>query len=68
MDWFAVAGSWRKFNHQVELNVRSAVTNIIRTKNGIVSGGALGVDYITAEAAMATGNRRRQLRVIIPTR
>ncbi len=43
------------------------MTDVIRTKNGIVSGGALGVDYIATEAAMATGNRRRQLRVIIPT-
>ena len=45
MQWTAISGSWRKHNAQVLADVRSAVAAILDDDGGIVTGGALGVDY-----------------------
>ena len=67
MRWFAVAGSQENPSRRVELDVHSAVTDVVKSKNAIVSSGGLGVNYLATEAAMAAVDRRQRLRVIIPT-
>lgn len=45
MKWIAIAGTWRNINEQVEKDVRQEVSALIQEGNGIVTGGALGVDF-----------------------
>lgn len=64
MKWVAIAGGWRKTNSQVENDIRKTVRDIVSHGDGIVSGGALGVDYIaTSEVLLADG----KLKIIIPS-
>jgi hypothetical protein len=64
MKWIAIAGGWRKTNTQVENDVRQTVKEIMSNGNGIVSGGALGVDYIATDEALRLNG---QLKIIIPS-
>lgn len=64
MKWVAIAGGWRKTNSQVENDIRKTVRDVVSHGDGIVSGGALGVDYIaTSEVLLADG----KLKIIIPS-
>jgi len=67
MKWIAISGSWRKTNEQVESDVRKVVREIITSGNGIVSGGALGVDYIAIDEALILNPSATQIRIYLPT-
>jgi len=64
--WIGISGSWRTINQ----NLVDDVTNIIRYTTcegiGILTGGALGVDYIATEVILREGNAKKQLRVSLP--
>ncbi|MCM2339406.1 MAG: DNA-protecting protein DprA [Burkholderiales bacterium] len=64
MKWIAVAGSWRKTNSQIKEDILKTVDEIISAGNGIVSGGALGVDYIATERTLELDGK---LKIIIPS-
>jgi len=49
MIWYAISGSWRTINKEVEKDVRLIVKKIIKKGDGIITGGALGVDYIATQ-------------------
>jgi hypothetical protein len=44
MKWTAIAGSWRHTNFDIEIKVRDEVRSLLALGNGLVSGGALGID------------------------
>ena len=67
MKWVGISGSWRKTNEQVEADVRRVVREIITSGNGIVTGGALGVDYIATDEALRLNPSASQIRVHLPT-
>mgnify|MGYP001569622447 CR=1 FL=1 len=67
MKWIGISGSWRKINEQVESDVRRVVRDIILSGEGIVSGGALGVDYIATDEALRLNPSATQIRVYLPT-
>ncbi|MBS3071903.1 DNA-processing protein DprA [Candidatus Pacearchaeota archaeon] len=67
MKWIAISGSWRKTNEQVEADVRKVVREIITSGKGIVSGGALGVDYIATDEALTLNPSATQIRIYLPT-
>lgn len=67
VEWTAISGSWRLYNKEVEVDVRTAVQEVIESGGGIVTGGALGVDYIATEKVLDIVNDDRQLRIILPT-
>jgi hypothetical protein len=64
MKWVAISGSWRHTDSQIENDVRRCVSEIITKGDGIVSGGALGVDYIATDEAL---NRQGKLKILIPS-
>jgi hypothetical protein len=64
MKWIAIAGGWRKTNSQIEEDIKRVIGEIIFRGNGIVSGGALGVDYIAIKEALSLGGK---LKIIIPS-
>lgn len=67
MKWTAISGSWRITNQQVENDVRQTITAIIEQGNGIVSGGAIGVDYIATDQEMKLDKDANRIKIFIPT-
>jgi len=67
MNWIAISGSWRTTNHQVESDVRREVSHIIGRGDGIVTGGALGVDYIATDEALKHDPKVNRIQVFLPT-
>ncbi|OGI71169.1 hypothetical protein A3B84_01395 [Candidatus Nomurabacteria bacterium RIFCSPHIGHO2_02_FULL_35_13] len=67
MKWIAIAGGWRKTNSQIEEDIKRVVRKIISRGDGIVSGGAQGVDYIATEEALKNGYGQDCLKIIIPS-
>lgn len=62
--WVGITGSWRYQMPEVEHDVRHEVRKVIAAGGGIVTGGALGVDFwATDEVLLGEG----LLKVIIPT-
>ncbi|MEK7579436.1 MAG: DNA-processing protein DprA [Patescibacteria group bacterium] len=64
--WFGISGSWRKTNKEVEENVREVVRKIIARGDGIVSGGALNVDYFATDEALKLSHADR-VKIFLPT-
>jgi hypothetical protein len=67
MKWTAIAGSWRHTNLDIEIKVRESVKSVIALGNGLVSGGALGVDFIATDEALQSGIEASKLKIIIPS-
>lgn len=64
MKWIAIVGGWRKTDNKVEEDVRRISEEIISAGDGIISGGALGVDFIATNKALFMNG---QLKIIIPS-
>lgn len=67
MKYIAISGSWRNTNQEITNDVESTVIEIINSGNGIVTGGALGVDYIATAKALELDKTAENLLVILPT-
>jgi len=67
MKWFAISGSWRSQTPELVKDLSVAMDRIIQNNDGIVSGGALGVDYIATSAMLELSNWPERIKVIIPT-
>ena len=67
MKWIGISGGWRKINQEIENKVRSTVRDIIQRGDGIVSGGALGVDYIALDEASKNDLKAERIKIFIPT-
>lgn len=65
--WTAISGSWRTVSAAVEADVRTAVADIYAAGGGIVTGGALGVDYIATDEALRHDPAATRLKIILPT-
>lgn len=67
MKWIGISGSWRKTNKEIEEKLRNTVRDIMTGGNGIVSGGALGVDYLATEEAMKYDLTAERIKIFLPT-
>jgi hypothetical protein len=67
MKWIAISGSWRITNKQIEEDVRSAVRAIIKRGDGIVSGGAINVDYFATDEALQIDPVASRVKIFLPT-
>ncbi len=63
--WVGISGSWRVTNPEIESNVRTEVRKIISEGNGIVTGGALNVDYQATDEVLIA-DRLNQLKIFLP--
>src|ERR1035437_1477155 len=66
MKWILFTGTWRLTNKDVEHDVRVAVRKVLSLGDGIVTGGATGVDYFAMDEAMKLYPDASRLKVIIP--
>ncbi len=66
MRWVLFTGTWRLTNTQVELDVRKAAHEVLSQGNGIVTGGATGVDYFAMDEALKAYPDCSRLKVVIP--
>lgn len=64
--WVGVSGSWRIINQKVVNDTALLVRHMLSKGAGILTGGALGVDYIATEIVLKEGNPLDQLRIILP--
>lgn len=64
--WFGIAGSWKKTNEQVEADVRESIRRIYENGDGIVSGGALSVDFFAADEALHLDPGAERMKIILP--
>lgn len=66
MKWILFTGTWRLTNKQVEDDVRQATREVLGRGDGIVTGGATGVDYFAMDEAMKLYPDASRLKVVIP--
>lgn len=68
MKWYAINGGWRKTDEKVRLDVERIVTDILYKNDCIVTGGAMGVDYIATDTVINRGDPSWQLKIYLPVR
>ena len=66
MKWVAISGSWQKINGKVEDDVRREVKEVLDRGDGIVSGGALNVDYLATDEALKYDPSGGRVKIFIP--
>jgi DNA helicase HerA-like ATPase len=65
--WIAIAGSWRNSAGKVEKKVREKVKQIVQRGDGIISGGALGVDFFALDEALKYDQKAEKIKIFLPT-
>ncbi len=67
MKWIGISGGWRKVTPEIEKAVCDTVRDIIKRGDGIVSGGALNVDYIALDEALSEDQKAEKIKIFLPT-
>ena len=67
MNWVLFTGTWRLTNKEVEADVRQAVSQVISRGDGVLTGGATGVDFFAMDEALKTNPTCSHLKIIIPS-
>jgi hypothetical protein len=65
-EWTAVSGSWRTSTQELKRDLRAAIAAELACGRGIVTGGALGVDFDATEQTLEVYRRGERTLVIIP--
>jgi hypothetical protein len=66
MKWILFTGTWKLTNQEVEQDVREAAREVLSRGDGVVTGGATGVDYFAMDEAMKLHPDASRLKVVIP--
>ena len=67
MKYIGISGSWGNTSLEMEKAIRDDVKATIERGDGIVSGGALGTDFIALDEALKCNPDATQIKIIIPT-
>jgi hypothetical protein len=65
MRWIGISGSWRAPAHLSEKQVRQAVHSLMERGDGLVSGGAVGVDSIALDEALKYDPRAERIKIYL---
>lgn len=68
MKWVIITGTWRLTTNKVEKDVRETVRKIVSEGNGIVTGGATGVDFFAMDEYLKIDPSCKNIRTFIPAR
>lgn len=66
MKWYGISGSWRYDFPEVKKDVENETSKIIKRGDGVVTGGALGVDYFTTEVILKLDPKLTKLKIFLP--
>lgn len=66
MKWIAISGSWRHTPQALIKDLHREMDHIVKTQDGVVTGGALGVDYL-ATAIFLEKKLVNRLKIFLPT-
>lgn len=67
MKWIGISGSWKYDFPEIRKDIAREVNEILGNGNGIVSGGAPGVDYWATELAIERYPDGSRTKICIPT-
>lgn len=67
MKWYGISGNWRYDLPEVKKDVEYEVSEIIKQGDGVVTGGALGVDYFATEVMLKLDPKLTKLKIFLPT-
>ncbi len=68
MKWIIFTGTWRLTNKEVENDVRVEARKVFERGDGIVTGGATGVDYFAMDEFVKLNPECNRIRIFIPAR
>lgn len=68
MRWVIFTGTWRLTNKEVENDVRRAARQVFLRGDGMVTGGATGVDYYAMDEFIKLNPDCTRIRIFIPAR
>lgn len=68
MKWIIFTGTWRLTNKEVENDVRLAARRVFENGDGLVTGGATGVDYFAMDEFLKLNPECTRIRIFIPAR
>jgi hypothetical protein len=68
MKWIIITGTWRLTNKEVEADVRKKVKEIFERGDGIVTGGATGVDFFAMDEFVKLNPTCSHIRTFIPAK
>lgn len=66
MKWILFTGTWRLTNKEVEEDVRKSVREVITHGDGIVTGGATGVDFFAMDEALIQNPDCSRIKIVLP--
>lgn len=66
MKWIGISGTWQLTSKEVENDVRREVKKILEEGNGIITGGALGVDSFAMEEVIQNGMQKDRVKFCLP--
>lgn len=66
MKWVAISGNWKKMNKELEKDIRNTVRKIISRGDNIISGGALGVDYVAIDETLKLDPTAKRIKIFLP--
>lgn len=67
MRWVAISGSWRYDFPGPRRDVAREVGRIFKSRQGLVAGGAFGVDYFAVQSLLKLDKKANNLTIILPT-
>lgn len=67
MKWILFTGTWHLCTEEVAKDVREQALKVLNEGNGIVTGGATGVDYVAMMEAMKFDPNGKRLQICLPT-
>jgi hypothetical protein len=68
MKWVIFTGNWKVVNSEVASDVKQEVRRVLSNGDGIVTGGATGVDYICMEEYLKLDPTCTRIRIFIPAK
>lgn len=68
MKWIIFTGTWKLTNKEVEEDVREAAREVFLRGDGLVTGGATGVDYFAMDEFVKCNPDCTRIRIFIPAK